>query len=394
MDACGLDGLASLVPINVYYLTDFWSEIMQAGFDASQAAVLPRHPDGPLMLVCPALDLRNVINAGPSVDDIVTYTSAGEGGEAIPYRSWLTREGVPLTDRQKLWISETARLTANPVANAVKGLVVAIERAGLSHGTIGVDDERLLQWLPEAGLTKARLVPARDSFNEIRLVKTEDEIELLRTAARINESAMMHCMGIIEEGMPWTEIEREYRTEMARQDGEAVYIQCAVGGMQHGKVTRGEPIMFDALGRYRHYHGDFGRSAVVGEPGPDVRERVRALEAGIEAAFAVIRPGQRYSDVIEQASTAIRKAGFPGQFRPPVLHCLGLHHTDDPGHPWGPSWAKPGDRVLEVDMVLNVDLPHVEIGWGAVHLEDTIRITKDGCERLTSEHTALRVIDA
>ena len=45
-------------------------------------------------------------------------------------------------------------------------------------------------------------------------------------------------------------------------------------------------------------------------------------------------------------------------------------------------------------MVINVDLPHIEIGWGAIHLEDTVRVTKTGCEALTSMQTDLRVMPA
>jgi Xaa-Pro aminopeptidase len=43
-----------------------------------------------------------------------------------------------------------------------------------------------------------------------------------------------------------------------------------------------------------------------------------------------------------------------------------------------------GDPVVEENMVINVDLPYIEIGWGSVHLEDTLLVTADGCEPLTS----------
>ena len=43
-----------------------------------------------------------------------------------------------------------------------------------------------------------------------------------------------------------------------------------------------------------------------------------------------------------------------------------------------------GDPVLEENMVINVDMPFIEVGWGSVHLEDTLLITADGCEPLTS----------
>jgi Xaa-Pro aminopeptidase len=43
-------------------------------------------------------------------------------------------------------------------------------------------------------------------------------------------------------------------------------------------------------------------------------------------------------------------------------------------------------------MVVNVDMPHTEIGWGSVHMEDTVIITDDGYERLTTADFGLLVI--
>jgi Xaa-Pro aminopeptidase len=47
--------------------------------------------------------------------------------------------------------------------------------------------------------------------------------------------------------------------------------------------------------------------------------------------------------------------------------------------------------VLEPGMVVNVDMPFTEIGWGSVHIEDTVVITPGGCEPLTSLDLAMRV---
>jgi len=73
------------------------------------------------------------------------------------------------------------------------------------------------------------------------------------------------------------------------------------------------------------------------------------------------------------------------------VHSLGLEHTDDPKSPGVQPQDKP-DQTLAKGMVINVDLPHSEIGWGSVHMEDTVLITDDGCERLASADFSLRVI--
>ncbi len=44
-------------------------------------------------------------------------------------------------------------------------------------------------------------------------------------------------------------------------------------------------------------------------------------------------------------------------------------------------------------MLLNFDMPFQEFGWGSMHIEDTLRVTKDGFEPLTSLRTEMRVLD-
>lgn len=398
MDRRGLDGLAAQLPINVYYLTDYWGQLMAAEFDWSYFALLPRAPTAPAALVLHALDLRSLLREGTWVPNIITYTdrptpdSRPTAGGGAAYVGWPTRPNASLSPLATTWVDGLSKHCASTSPTSIDGLVRAIREAGLETGVIGVDDERLVRWLPEAGLTRAKIVYAREAFNEIRIVKTSTEIQLLREAAAINESAVLEAIDALKLGASWAEIERTYMTAMARQGASGVYIACA-GGLQTGKVVEGEPIMFDGLGKYRGYHGDFGRTAVVGTPGPDVEVRVRALQAGWNAAYEMIRPGVSYADIKETVSRVVKAAGFPGAFRPPVPHSLGLEHTDDPMPLNQPADLKP-DRVLEENMVINVDLPHVEIGWGAVHLEDTVRVTKDGCEPLTSMKTDLRRIAA
>ena len=193
------------------------------------------------------------------------------------------------------------------------------------------------------------------------------------------------------EHITWKELENVYMISMAGQGGRGVYLNCGVGELPGGHIRRDEPVMFDALGQFEHYHGDFGRCAVLGEPTTEHRQRHRAICTGWEVAQEYLKPGIRYSELSAAVGKAVRREGFSG-FRYPVVHSLGLEHTDDP-KPAGVQPQDKPDQVLQKDMVVNVDMPHTEIGWGSVHMEDTVVITNNGCQRLASADSSLRIID-
>ena len=96
----------------------------------------------------------------------------------------------------------------------------------------------------------------------------------------------------------------------------------------------------------------------------------------------LLKPGTRYSELADIAVDTIRRNGLP-EFVYATPHSVGLEHTDDP-KPAGSQQGMTADVVLEPGMVLNVDMPFTEIGWGSVHIEDTVHITADGYEALTS----------
>lgn len=385
-----LDGLIASRPINAYYLSDYWGVFnTPVGYDGSYFAVLPRRETEPAGMVLPALEIRRLETTGGTwMPNVFAYSHPVPDAATFPdgtprgadYAGWPVAEGAALTPLEQRWRAITARMGADTSPDARWALARAVKGAGLERSHVIVDDVRVYGWLAHCGLTRVKCLHAPEFFNEIRMVKTAEEIGHLRTAARMNEAALLAAAGAMREGATWLEIENVYIVEMARQGGRGVYLMCGVGELPAGRIRRGEPVMFDALGQYRRYHGDFGRCAVVGEPSAEHLRRHRAICRGWEAAQEILRPGIRYSEIARQVGAAVRAAGIPG-FRDPVVHGLGLEHTDDPKPACVQPQDKP-DQVLAEGMVVNVDLPHVEIGWGSVHMEDTVVITATGCERL------------
>ena len=88
---------------------------------------------------------------------------------------------------------------------------------------------------------------------------------------------------------------------------------------------------------------------------------------------------------------AMRKAGYGDVLTVAVPHSVGLQHTDEPFRD-GLPFAVKDDLVLEENMTLTVDFPHIEVGFGACHLEDLVRVTRDGAEPLAAMDDPLIVL--
>jgi Xaa-Pro aminopeptidase len=365
-------------------------------------AVLPRDENAPAALVTSGVELNRLVEMPTWVPNVVAYTvpaspqsrdydTATEEPVAGQPFAWPVREGSNLGSKERQWQAMSAAYAEKTLATPSYALRQALDDAGLASGVIGTDDPRPIDWMNSLGRPKLKPVEATNIFREIRMVKSAPELAIMREAARINEDAINAGIRALHTGATWAEIEVAYGMEMARQGGRSVYVTAGTGGMSAERAPVGEPIMFDALGEYRHYHGDIGRTAFIGQPSAEVVRRNRAMSVGWQTAFETIKPGVTGREMTERVIGAIERAGFEG-FLIATPHSVGLEHTD---HPIAFGLELPGSRgdlVFEENMVLNVDLPYHELGFGGMHLEDMVRVTRDGCEPLTSMETDLIVI--
>jgi len=160
-------------------------------------------------------------------------------------------------------------------------------------------------------------------------------------------------------------------------------IACALRARVCRSARRGAPIASAALGRYRQYDGRVGRTLCVGEPDGELLERHAALQHGWREVAATLRPGLRYREVAARCVAAIGAHGC-ADFRLAVSRSIGLTRCDDPV-PMTVSGVEPG-------VALEIELPCSEIGWGPMQLADTVLVTQDGCEPLSSMQTGLLIL--
>ncbi|PPR79184.1 MAG: putative dipeptidase PepE [Alphaproteobacteria bacterium MarineAlpha2_Bin1] len=399
MDKYKLDALLAVNPRNIYYLTDFSGFNNRTQRNFYEYALFPRKENAPAAYVTTAVELPRLSDFPTWVPNIQTYThpvginnrdydTSTEDTEAGIPINWPIRKHRNLPDREKQWLELKRKYGENVSASPLLALKKAFKDALLDKATIGTDDPRVINWLNEAGLESIKPFEATNIFREIRMVKSPDEIKLLTKAAQINEQGMQAAIDSVKEGVDWQDIELNFFNKVSSLGGQGVYITAGPGGLPHQSVVSGKPIMLDSLSTYKLYHGDLGRTVIVGDPSKEVLKRNKAMIAGWEKAVEIIKPGLTGSKLTSEVLKVMDKKGFPG-FIIVTPHSIGLEHTDHPLPIGNEMPGSKGDFIFLENMVVNVDMPYHEYAWGSMHLEDTLVITANGCRAITSEKTKI-----
>ncbi len=408
MEELGLDGLIALSPRNVYYLTNTTPNLIAFGAEFPAFATFPRDPDQPTFLISSALNTWETSTADREVPQVIAMSGAANWQDyvgASPEQMRIEPEsagknplsniypGATLSPREAAW--KRAQETYNPVSvgSPEWAIVRALKQSGLINGRIAVDDMRIAYLLQRIGIDSVTIVPGDNVFRKIRHIKTDYEVELMRVAQRITQESSMAAARSLEEGMTYDEFRLRFFTEATARGGEPGFMLLGVslGLLPDEVVKRGRMYMMDCSVHFKKYHGDFARTISVGEPSAESMKWFKAQQIARAEAFDMIKPGVSFQQVEQAAREAAIKAGMPKELPAFGMHSVGLQHDDDPGRMDVPFAAR-DDLVLAENMVVTLDLPFIQIGWGAGHNEDMLRITKTGYEILNDPADPLVVV--
>jgi Xaa-Pro aminopeptidase len=399
MDRYGLDALVAATPKNVYYLSSHDNAFYHTGIEHMLFAVLPRRTDVPPTLIVWGALLYHLDYRPTWMPNIEIFTApaALEKGAAesydppaMRYNRNLVRKGAKFSDRDRFQLALAAEFADKPAASALHAVRRALMAAGVGAGRVGFDDVRVYPWLRDLGLPDLKGVDAADIFKEVRMVKSANELEVMREVSRRCESALDAAIASLHVGQAISEVEIEYRKRIGALGGDTRWLIINQDGLNSGRIERDKVIKIDSVGDYLGYVGDIGRSIVVGNPTDEVAGRNAANAKGLRAAYAAIRPGMAFDEVSRIVADVMRQEGYNGFAAP---HNVGMDHTDQPN-----SLARPGARGaplrFEVGSVFTVDVPYLEIGYGSSHVEDMMVCTPNGAVPLSSGQVELRVLRA
>jgi Xaa-Pro aminopeptidase len=243
---------------------------------------------------------------------------------------------------------------------------------------------------------------ADEVMRELRMVKDDAEVELLRRAAHAADRVVADIAAGRLIGRTEADLSREVRERLVAEGHEAASF-AIVGSGPNGAsphheagervIQPGDPIVLDIGGTLDGYGSDITRTLWVtgGDPsaGPtaaflEVFELVRRAQA---AATAAVRPGAECGDIDEVARRAIRDGGYGDAFIHRLGHGIGLEAHEEP-------YLVAGNRVLlRAGHAFSIEPGIYLEGRFGVRIEDVVVCTDAGPDVLNRAGHELLVVD-
>lgn len=223
---------------------------------------------------------------------------------------------------------------------------------------------------------------------ELRIIKDEEEVGLIKKAAKIQQDAMLATLPTIKAGQTEVAIAARLEYEARVRGAEGMSFGTIVAAGANGsrphyraagaKAARGRPLLIDWGCILGGYCSDMTRTFSLGSWPAKMREIYEiTLEAHL-AGIAAVRPGATCAEVDRAARSIIEKAGYGDRFGHGLGHGIGLDIHE------APRLFKSVSRRLEPGMVVTIEPGIYLPGVGGVRIEDDILVTSKGGRNLCS----------
>ena len=259
-------------------------------------------------------------------------------------------------------------------------------------------EENIVTWAEydrfSRGLNQ-QLVPAESILNELRAVKSPEELEIMKKAQSVAEEAFNQTLSVFKRGMTEKELAAELTSRMLKLGGsdksfDPIVVSAERSSMPHGvptdKVISDGFLTMDFGILWDGYCSDTTRTVCVGEPTDEMLEVydtvLRAQLKGIETA----RAGIAAREIHGAAADIIAGAGYGEYFGHGFGHGLGLEVHE------APSVNRVGDYIMRPGNVISAEPGIYLPGKFGVRIEDVVYITETGCVNITGLTKELVII--
>lgn len=264
--------------------------------------------------------------------------------------------------------------------------------------TLGFEKDALLYGLYEVYkvAVKADFVPLSGLIEKIRLIKTPEEINIIKVACEIADNAFTHILNFIKPGQTELDVSNELEFFMRKQGATSSSFDIIVASglrsaLPHGVATdkmieKGDFVTLDFGAYYNGYISDITRTIAVGQPSDKLVEMYNVVLASQLLALEKVGPGMTGIEADAVARDYLTAQGYGEAFGHSTGHGIGLEVHE------GPGLSFRSETVLEPNMTVTIE-PGVYLpGIGGVRIEDDILITEKGNEVLTHSTKELIIL--
>lgn len=238
-----------------------------------------------------------------------------------------------------------------------------------------------------------RFKPAGRVIEKKRTIKTDQEKNLIRTAARIADRVIKAILPLLKPGVTEKNIANQIRklfvdlADAVGYDpivafGKNTAIAHHVAGST--KLKKNDVILIDAGANYQGYKSDMTRCFFIGKGIPKVLALYKILQLVQQKAVQLVRPGLSVKSFDKKVRVMLGKN--QALFTHALGHGIGLEIHEDP------VIAGRSKDVIQEHIVHSVEPGLYIPGVGGVRIEDTVIVTKNGCEVVTKTGKSIRFL--
>ncbi len=259
---------------------------------------------------------------------------------------------------------------------------------------VGVEPTLRQECVQELSEFTVRVVPL---VEQLRFVKSNTEVEMIRRAARYADFAV-ECLlstsyfnATVAEGFAQT---RSVTSRIIREvddwDPLTTKVVMATWAAPRSAQPHSVPDLNDRLREGPHvalvltrvngYAAESERTYFTARPSEETKQVFKAMNEARRIAFELIRPGVSCSELDGSVNEFLRKTGYEGDDQ--RLHRTG--HGFGLGNHEGPWLAEGSEDQLAENMVISVEPGIYLKGLGGIGHSDTVLVTNDGYESLTT----------
>lgn len=240
------------------------------------------------------------------------------------------------------------------------------------------------------------LVPLTGEVEKIRMIKTSDELSLIKKACEIADESYEYILKFVQPGMSELEVKNELENYMTKLGASGPSFDTIVasgyrGALPHGVASDkiievGDMVTLDFGAYYNGYASDITRSFGVGELSDEMTKIYNIVLESQLKALNEIKLGMTGSEADKISRDVIKSYGYGENFGHSLGHGFGLEVHE------GPGLAQKSEFVLEKGMCVTVEPGIYVDNVGGVRIEDDCLVTENGLKKLTHSSKDLFII--